>query len=50
LQAVTEDAWTALQEAVIVEHELAPATEAREPWIEKVVEWFGEDCVTILDE
>lgn len=50
LQALTEEAWSAVQASVLAGEEQAATGEQREPWVEKVVEWFGEDRVTILED
>lgn len=51
LRAVMEDAWEAMQVAPVqAADDEATSSAAREPWVEKVIEWFGEEHVTVLDE
>lgn len=50
LQAVTEEAWSARQALIAAGEQQAAAVQEREPWVEKVVEWFGEERVTIQED
>jgi len=50
LRAITEEEWLVLESALTSKAETSATIEAHEPWVEKVIEWFGEERVTILAE
>ena len=50
IMAQSEEEWRKKEESRQAEVQATSAKEQREAWVQNVVELFGEDRVTIIDE